>query len=276
MKRSPVLCTLVVLPIFWSCQKNDRTESAEQQQTAEAGNTQTLPDQDFEVDADALLNDYRTWYGYHYRTIHLAQDFVGVDTDLTQLTKLAFLTKLATGDYIALKTKLREGIPTYALYQSGQANQDRRRTIKNLVSYELKNLSWEGKEVPEFSFTDLNGKTYDKASTKGKILVLKCWFISCTACVEEFPELNHLVEKYTADPDIQFVSLASDTKPKLEAFIKKKPFRYAVVPDQGSFMANKLEIGMYPTHLLVNKEGKIVKVVNYVDDLIPALERQAK
>ncbi|WP_373513407.1 TlpA family protein disulfide reductase [Persicitalea sp.] len=274
MKTLPIVVTLSFLPILWSCQKAENTEQPQKETTA-VESIQSMPDQNFEVDAEALLKDYKTWYGYHYRTIHLAQDFTGLDTDSSQLTKAAFLAKLATGNYIALKTKLKDGMPTYALYRSSKADPDRQRTIKNLVSYELKNTSWEGKEMPEFSFTDLEGKVYNKVKTKGKTLVLKCWFIGCVACVKEFPELNELVDEYRHNPDVQFVSLASDTKPQLESFIKKKPFKYAVVPEQDNFMINKLDIKMYPTHLVVDGSGTILKVVNGADDLKIFLEKQS-
>ncbi len=248
--------------------------SEDKKEAKSVQNLQVLPDQTYKVDAEALLKDYMTWYSYHYRSIHLAQDFSGHDTDSSQLTKLAFLTKLMTGNYIALKTQVKDGVPIYTLYKSRNDDPDRQRTIKSLVSTELKNLSWEGREMPEFSFTDLTGKTYDKTKTRGKMLVLKCWFIGCVACVKEFPELNKLVEDYQQNPDVLFVSLASDTKSELETFLKRKPFRYAVVPNQDNFMQNKLDIRTYPTHILVNGQGKIVKVVNNVDDLIPALKKE--
>lgn len=273
MKLFVKVLALSVLPIVWSCQK---TENAEENQ-AEIGAVEisnASPDQNFKVDAEALLKDYMAWYTYHYRTIHLAQDFTGLDIDSTQLTKEVFLRKLETGDYIALKTKLKGGLPVYALYKSEKNSPDRQRIIASFASQELKKMSWEGKAMPDFKFIDIEGKTYDKISTRGNILVLKCWFIGCTACVKEFPELNKLVEEYKQNSDVQFVSLAIDTKPQLETFLQKKPFRYAVVPGQENFMQKELGITMYPTHILINKKGRIVKVVNDVEDLIPALKKE--
>lgn len=270
MRLSIKILPIFFLSVLWSCQQTDGTD--EKHEKAEAvQNNQTLPDQNFDVDAEALLKDRMAWYGYHYRTIHLARDFTALDTDSSQMTKAAFLNKLASGNLVAFKTKLRDGLPIYTLYKSHHNDLNREATIKNLASIELKNLSWEGKEMPNFNFKDLTGKTFDNASIQGKILVLKCWFIGCTACVKEFPELNELVDGYRQNPDVLFVSLAIDTKPKLENFLKKKTFRYAVVAEQDNFMQNKLGIRMYPTHILVNRQGVIVKVVNDVNDLIPAL-----
>jgi thiol-disulfide isomerase/thioredoxin len=46
---------------------------------------------------------------------------------------------------------------------------------------------------------------------KGKIVVIKCWYIHCAACIKEFPEVNNLVRKYKDRKDIIFISLAEDT-----------------------------------------------------------------
>jgi hypothetical protein len=39
-------------------------------------------------------------------------------------------------------------------------------------------------------------------------------------------------------------------------------------------MIDKLNITEYPTHLLIDKNGKILKVVNRINDLIPFLKRE--
>src|SRR6476620_8522768 len=109
----------------------------------------------------------------------------------------------------------------------------------------------EGKQMPAFDFKDLDGKQYTTANTKGKVVVLKCWFINCFACVQEFPQLNRLVSSFQNKKDPLFVSLASDSKPALTSFLIKRPFSYAVVPNAGKYMNDALKISAYPTHLLI-------------------------
>ncbi len=48
-----------------------------------------------------------------------------------------------------------------------------------------------------------------------------------------------------------------------------------MIPEMKNYMIDKLDITAYPTHLLINKGGKIVKIVNRIDDLIPFLNREA-
>lgn len=60
----------------------------------------------------------------------------------------------------------------------------------------------EGKKFPDFQFIDLDRNHFNNKSTHGKIVLLKLWFINCTPCVAEMPELNRLIEKYKDRDDI--------------------------------------------------------------------------
>ncbi|NTS40363.1 TlpA family protein disulfide reductase [Flavisolibacter sp. BT320] len=228
----------------------------------------------FTVDPEAILKDFMTWYSYTYYTIHLAQDFIGLDADSATLSKAEFLTRLQTGNVVPFKIKEQNNTPVYQLYKLQRPDKDIRANIKQLAATEMEHHKMEGSELPDYAFTDINGRKYNKANTKGNVLLLKCWFINCVACVKEFPELNKLVDHYRDKKDLLFVSLAMDTKEKLVSFLKKKPFSYAVVPEAEGYMSGKLNVSAYPTHILVDRAGKIVKVTNTVEDIIPFVKRQ--
>jgi peroxiredoxin len=40
--------------------------------------------------------------------------------------------------------------------------------------------------IPDFSFKDLNGNLITNEKYEGKIVVIKCWYIHCAACIKEF------------------------------------------------------------------------------------------
>ena len=221
-----------------------------------------------------LLKDFTTWYHYTSNNIHLSQNFIPLDTDSFKIDKATFLKKLMTGKVVAFNTSISQGIPVYQLYALHSTNKDIQSVIQQLAAIEMKNFKMEGRQLPEFSFTDLNVKNYNTASSRGKILVLKCWFIHCVACVREFPECNQLVDDYKGRNDVLFISLASDTKNELKTFLATQPFNYAVIPQMDNYMANQLEINMYPTHLLIGRDGKIVKVVNSIKELAPFLKAE--
>jgi peroxiredoxin len=187
------------------------------------------------------------------------------------------LEALTSGNFIPLKLKPTYGIEQYKLYKLDHlTNKSIGNTIKNESLTNLKYYNMEGTEFPEFEFTDLNGNHYTNENTKGKITVIKTWFINCQACVAEFAELNEFVDKYKNSNDIIFVSLALDSKPKLEKFLQKKMLEYGVIPDQKEFIDKKLNLQIYPTHIVLDRNGTILKVVNKASEMISFLENDRK
>lgn len=275
---------IFILPILWalqftlSCNSVDSSNRSKElpNDTGKSNNTRSPSEKNFSINEEDILKDFKTWYDYTYYNIHLAQDFIGLDTDSGEISKAEFLTKLTTGNFVPFKILLRSNVPVYRLYKLKNNNLDIQATIRQSALLETSNYKMEGKELPTFNLTDLNGKIYNKATTHKKIIVLKCWFIHCVACVKEFPELNKLVEEYKQNSNVLFVSLAMDSKPDLIAFLNKQPFRYAVIPAMKKYMMEDLGIYEFPTHILINKNGKIVKVVNSVEDMIPFIKRETE
>jgi len=112
------------------------------------------------------------------------------------------------------------------------------------------------KKISPFTAQAMNGMKIDSKELKGKIVVLNFWFIRCPPCRMERPYLNQLVKEYANDKDVVFVAIALDNKADLEIFLKENPFDYHIIPDGGSIAKNN-DVNQYPTHVIINKEGKI-------------------
>jgi peroxiredoxin len=273
MKLSAVQA-ISLLYIFISCNNVNPNIDVESTENSKHVLEKETSKKVYNIKPDEITKDFTTWYNYTYHNIHLEQEFLGQDQYKNKIDKKTFLHRLLSGDFIAIKTVEKGNVPVYQLYKPSYHEPGIQRTMIQMAQTAIALSAMEGKELPEYHFKDLDGKTYNRNDTKGKILVLKCWFIHCSACVKEFPALNKLVEQYKDRNDIQFISLAPDSEQDLITFLNKKPFRYAVIPEMGNYMQSKLKVNAYPTHLLINKEGKIVKVSNSIEDLIPSLEKE--
>jgi thiol-disulfide isomerase/thioredoxin len=187
------------------------------------------------------------------------------------MKKGIFLTSLRTGAYIPVKSE-KKGKVQYQLRNiEGSADEKIKKSIVSKATIAHQYFKMEGKRLPTYNFVDLKGKSHNKKDTKGKIVVLKCWFITCKVCVEEFPQLNALVDKYKGD-NVEFISLAFDEKDELVKFLKTKSFKYVTVPNQKKYMSKKLKVKQYPTHLIVDSRGVIIKMVNNVKTLTSELK----
>lgn len=221
----------------------------------------------------ALTNDYATWYGYAYHHAPLACDFKPLDTTGKPVTRKAFLRQLLTGKVLAFSNGRDLQRPVYQLYAYAGHDAQLRRISQRLAQDALYQADRVGQPLPVYRFTDLAGKTYTPASTRGHVLVLKCWFISCAGCVKEFPEVNALAAKYQSNKQVLFVSLALDDAAPLRKFLQQKPLRYAVVPHMMDYTQEKLKVNGYPTHVVVGRDGRIAYMTNtaaYVEAAIQA------
>lgn len=220
----------------------------------------------------SLETDFLKWWQYHNDSIHLTLPFVSLDSNGNQIPKKDFLSELNSGSFIPIKLENKENIPKYQLLKlTKNANPEIRKTIKNTSKKIYQQNELIGKEFPNFNFEDLNGRIYNNDRIRGKTVILKCWFINCKPCIQEFPILNEYVIKNKRE-DVLFLSLAIDNEFKLKEFLKLKKFEYEVVPNQEQFMENDLLVQAYPTHIIIDKNGQFIHVSSSAEEMISALE----
>ena len=114
-----------------------------------------------------------------------------------------------------------------------------------------------GTRAPAFTATVLNGKRLDSQRLRGKVVVLKFWYVACGPCRQEIPSLNALVEEFSGQP-VVFLGLALDGPEKLRAFLEEMPYRYQVVPSAEPIIEAFGGTTYYPTHVVIDTRGTIV------------------
>jgi peroxiredoxin len=138
-------------------------------------------------------------------------------------------------------------------------------TEKSIVSPTLSapiNSSAEKKNVaaPAFNLTSLDGKIFELASLRGKVVVLNFWFTGCVPCIAEMPKLNELVEKFK-DDEVVFIAPTWDSKIVLQSFLKSHTFKYNIVPSAMNLIVKTYSNGTgevaMPTSIIIDKEGNI-------------------
>ena len=69
------------------------------------------------------------------------------------------------------------------------------------------------------------------------------------------PGLNKLVDAHRGQ-DVVFLGVATDRADAIRDFLKKFPFKYEIVPE-GTATASAFGVSVYPTHILIDKAGRI-------------------
>ncbi|MES2279041.1 MAG: TlpA disulfide reductase family protein [Bacteroidota bacterium] len=111
--------------------------------------------------------------------------------------------------------------------------------------------------APDFTATDLQGKTIRLANLKGKIVVVNIWGIGCGPCIAEMPRLNQLVKQYGSRKDLVFLAISADKTADLHRFFKTKHFDYMVV-NGVSNLSEKFNTNALPVHIVIGKQGEII------------------
>jgi len=114
-----------------------------------------------------------------------------------------------------------------------------------------------------FSAVSMNGQTVELNSLKGKVVVISFWTTRCPICHEEIPKLNKLASRYK-NQNVVFLGLTTDNESKVEAYVKKNPFDFNLIPNSFGTLLKYAEkdrqggimIG-YPAHFVINQEGEI-------------------
>lgn len=226
-------------------------------------------------DPDSILKNQTNFLKYYNTHIRLSENFIAYNGELKEISKENFLLQVSSGGILPLKLISKDTV-RYKLYRITTSVDDIILSVlRNIGNTSYKQFIMEGKPIPKFDFTDLQGKLYNSETTRNKIIVLKFWFIGCVKCVEEMPDLNKLVETYRNREDILFISLALDKKEELLQFLKKRKFKYAVVANQRDYLSNNFDITGYPTHIIINKMGLVVKVVNSYEEMEPFLKKES-
>ncbi len=114
----------------------------------------------------------------------------------------------------------------------------------------------EGEKFPDFSATDIDGKTWTNADVKGKVMVLNLWFTGCAPCPAEMPELSTWKDEM---PDVMFFSSTYENAERTRPVLESKKFNWIPIVNDTQF---KEFVGAkgYPMTIVIDKEGVITKV----------------
>jgi len=133
---------------------------------------------------------------------------------------------------------------------------------KDLAKLKLKSMT----HAPDFEFKTTDGKDTKLSEYRGKWVLLDFWGTWCGPCRGETP---HLVKAYNElkDDDFEIISVSSDRSVKVVAdYIKKNKMEWPNTIDIDGYAKGVLKqygINSFPTVMLVDPEGKFVKVKSH-------------
>ncbi len=184
-----------------------------------------------------------------YRSVHMKLKRVALYEELLEIFKAAEQRQPDEGVILVRLADIYEKLGNTELAEVYYRKADPR--------YEL----W-GKLVPDFSATDLDGKTISLKDYRGKVVLLDFWAVWCGFCIDEMPNLKKVYATYKDQGfDIIGVSL-DDTEKELQDYIKENNIQWRQIysgkrPEEDP-LVQQFKITSVPSQWLIDREGKLI------------------
>jgi peroxiredoxin len=95
------------------------------------------------------------------------------------------------------------------------------------------------------------------ASYRGKVVVLKFFFIGCPTCRASLPAFQDLYARY-APRGVQFIALAYDDRTTVERYLDPQGFTFPVAIDAAGVTPGRYGVRTYPTDYVIGADGAVV------------------
>lgn len=110
--------------------------------------------------------------------------------------------------------------------------------------------------LPEFTMSDLSGKSWTTRPLNGKVGLINLWATWCGPCNAELPLLQKLYEQAKGRSDVQILTFNIDEDLGLvEPFMKEKGYTFPVLPAY-SFVVSMLDGYAIPQNWVLNPKGE--------------------
>lgn len=140
-------------------------------------------------------------------------------------------------------------------------------TANQIVALKKKMIN---KHAPEFTLQDNLGRKVSLADYRGKIVVLDFWATWCIPCLQAFPGMQQVMNKYKDDPGVVFLfintaeTFTNERTKNINSYLKKNKFDIRVLMDEKSAAtANKYELqtkydaSSIPLKVFIDQNGNI-------------------
>ena len=116
---------------------------------------------------------------------------------------------------------------------------------------------WLGEKVPDFTVTDIAGKSHTLSNYRGRNVMVVFWATWCGPCIMEVPHLKELRESVSED-ELAILAISNESPRLVKNFAAKWEINYTVFAANVRAIPRPFSmIDSIPSSFFIDKEGKI-------------------
>lgn len=121
--------------------------------------------------------------------------------------------------------------------------------------------------APDFSLKNLQGKVFKLSNQRGKPVLIFFGTTWCPSCRGELAPYKEIYDTYTKrGMEVTYINIM-EPRGKVAAFAKNNALVFNILLDESGDVASSYNVVGVPTMVLIDKEGKIVKITHSTADL---------
>ncbi|MCS7082823.1 MAG: TlpA disulfide reductase family protein [Bacteroidota bacterium] len=128
------------------------------------------------------------------------------------------------------------------------------------ILYELDFLT-EGAQAPDFTATDIEGRSVSLRQFRGKVVLLDFWATWCQPCLEELPNVKALWRRYR-DRGFVIIGVSLDEDVRAwKRFVREQQLDWVHIGDGSGWrhaLVQQYRVQAIPATFLLDRQGKII------------------
>ncbi len=114
---------------------------------------------------------------------------------------------------------------------------------------------WMGKASPDFTVTDIDGKTFNLSQQKAKVVIVVISTTTCPFCKMQVPDLIRLRDSFDAD-SVTIIAISSEDNTVLRTYRQAKGINYIMASTENLPLPYSERTGI-PRFFFIDRNGTI-------------------